>query len=291
MPGRGAARPSRRLEALKAQGTLHPRPQDVTDPLFRESPFFDAHDIVQVKYQMLRRVRLEARRVSEAAADFGFSRPSFYTARAAFERGGVPGLLPQKRGPRQPHKLTDEVLATLATVRTEEGTVPRTTALAALVNDRFGITVHPRSIERSLLRYIQRQEKNAASRILGLERFARLRNALRNAPVADDRIARGGDRSSWHRPGRPVANRPRRMAARPQDQCGRLTARAPQRRRRPARSSPRAVGPGRAWTVDGRDATGAVRRGGSTDRQSGPVGAHPAGASSRVTPGDSDDAE
>jgi len=159
MPGRGAARPSRRLEALKAQGTLHPRPQDVTDSLFRESPFFDAHDLVQVKYEMLRRVRLEARRVSEAAADFGFSRPSFYTARAAFERGGLPGLLPQKRGPRQPHKLTDEVLATLATVRTEEGSVPRTTALAALVKDRFGITVHPRSIERSLLRYIQRQEK------------------------------------------------------------------------------------------------------------------------------------
>jgi transposase len=159
MPGRGAPRPSRKLEALKAQGTLHPRPQDVTDPLFRESTFFDAHDIVQVKYEMLRRVRLDARRVSEAAADFGFSRPSFYTARAAFERGGLPGLLPQKRGPRQPHKLTEDVLAALATVRTEDGTVPRTTALAAILAERFGIIAHPRSIERSLLRYIQRQEK------------------------------------------------------------------------------------------------------------------------------------
>lgn len=159
MAGRGAPRPSKKLDALKAQGTLHPRPQDVTDPLFRESPFFDAHDIVQVKYEMLRRVRLEAQRVSDAAADFGFSRPSFYTARAAFQRGGMPGLLPLKRGPRQPHKLTDDVLVVLATLRTTDGTVPRTTALAALVKDRFGITAHPRSIERSLLRYIQRQEK------------------------------------------------------------------------------------------------------------------------------------
>ncbi len=35
------------------------------------------YDVVQVKYEMLRRVRLDARRVSDAAADFGFSRPSF----------------------------------------------------------------------------------------------------------------------------------------------------------------------------------------------------------------------
>ncbi len=159
MAGRGAPRPSRKVEALQAQGTLHPRPQDVTDPLFRESTFFDPHDIVQVKYEMLRRVRLDARRVSDAAADFGFSRPSFYAARAAFQRGGVPGLLPQKRGPRRPHKLTDEVLTVLATARTADGTVPRTAALAALLQERFGITAHPRSIERSLLRFIERQEK------------------------------------------------------------------------------------------------------------------------------------
>jgi hypothetical protein len=163
MARRGAPR-SPKLDALKAAGTLHPRPQDVTDSLFRESPFFDPHDMVQVKYEMLRRVRLEARRVSEAAADFGFSRPSFYAARAAFQRGGLPGLLPQKRGPRQPHKLTDDVLAVIATARTDEGMVPRTTALAALLKDRFGITAHPRSIERSVLRYLHRQEKKRRER-------------------------------------------------------------------------------------------------------------------------------
>jgi transposase len=112
-----------------------------------------------VKYEMLRRVRLEARRVSDAAADFGFSRPSFYAAKAAFQRAGLPGLLPQKRGPRQPHKLTDEVLAVLARVRTDGGSVPRTTALASILKDRFGITADPRSIGRSLLRYSKRQEK------------------------------------------------------------------------------------------------------------------------------------
>ena len=159
MANRRGSSPSRKLEALKAEGALHPRPQDVTDPLFRESPFFDARDLVQVKYEMLRRVRLDERSVSEAAADFGFSRPSFYTARAAFQRAGLPGLLPQKRGPRQAHKLTDEVLASLTTLRTEDGSVPRATVLATMLRDRFGITAHPRSIERSLARYIERQEK------------------------------------------------------------------------------------------------------------------------------------
>src|SRR5437879_6547826 len=134
MPGR-APRHSRKLTTLKAHGALHPRPQDVTDPLFQESTFFDAHDLVQVKYEMLRRVRLEARPVSEAAAAFGFSRPSFYAARAAFQRAGLPGLLPQKRGPRHPHKLTDEILAVLATARTDDSSA-RTTALASIVKDR-----------------------------------------------------------------------------------------------------------------------------------------------------------
>jgi Winged helix-turn helix len=159
MPARRSARSSRKREALQAHGALHPRPQDVTDPLFHESAFFDAYDVVQVKYEMLRRVRIDERQVSETAAAFGFSRPSFYAARTAFQHAGLPGLLPRKRGPRQAHKLTDEILAVLTTVRAEDGSVPRTTVLADLVKDRFGITAHPRSIERSLLRYRQRPEK------------------------------------------------------------------------------------------------------------------------------------
>lgn len=159
MPGRRSARSNRKLEALQAHGAVHPRPQDVTDPLFHENAFFDARDIVQVKYEMLRRVRIDDRRVSETAIAFGFSRPSFYAARAAFQREGLAGLLPRKRGPRQAHKLTDDVLAVLATARTKDGAAPPTAALVKMLDDQFGITAHPRSIERSLLRYSQQQEK------------------------------------------------------------------------------------------------------------------------------------
>lgn len=154
-----SARVPHRQHALKARGALHSHPQDVTEPLFRDSAFFDPHDVVQVKYEMLRRVRAETSSVSDAAADFGFSRPAYYQAHAAFTREGLPGLLPRKRGPKQPHKLTDAVLAVLTATRTDDRRVLPATALAAVLKARFGIVAHPRSIERSVRRYRAAQEK------------------------------------------------------------------------------------------------------------------------------------
>jgi transposase len=155
-----SARPSqRRQQALEAEGALHPHPEAVTDALFHGSAFFDPHDLVQVKYEMLRRVRVEAATVSATVAAFGFSRPVFYQAQKAFEGGGLPGLLPRKRGPRGPHKLTDEVVSMLDTYRREDGSVPSTRELARHLEREYGITAHPRSIERSLARYRGGREK------------------------------------------------------------------------------------------------------------------------------------
>jgi len=101
---------------------------------------------------MLRRVQAEGQSVTEASANFGFSRPSFYQALSAFEQAGLAGLVPHKRGPKQAHKLTDEVLTFIGEQRQKEPSV-RLPDLVKLVQDRFGIRVHPRSIERSLLRH------------------------------------------------------------------------------------------------------------------------------------------
>jgi len=106
---------------------------------------------VQVKYEMLRRVQSEGQAVSQSAAHFGFSRPSFYQAQDAFQHGGLPALMPQKRGPKKAHKLTAEVLAFVRQARQENPSL-RPAALASLVTDKYGITVHPRSIERALTR-------------------------------------------------------------------------------------------------------------------------------------------
>jgi len=91
-----------KTDALRQQGCLHPRPEKVTDELFATSEFFDARDLVQVKYEMLRRVRVDGRPVSDSAARCGLSRPSYYQAQEAFERGGLPALLPKKPGPGVP---------------------------------------------------------------------------------------------------------------------------------------------------------------------------------------------
>jgi len=139
-------------EALRQQGTLNPRPGEVIDKLFAEDSFFDPRDLVQVKYEMLRRVQSEHQSVSEAAAAFGFSRPSFYQAQSAFEQDGLAGLVPHKRGPKRAHKLTEEVLTFIIETRQQDRSV-RPGDMARLIHHRFGTTVHPRSIERALLRH------------------------------------------------------------------------------------------------------------------------------------------
>jgi len=146
-------RPNRdpKSRALQQEGSLHPHPEQVTDELFLTHEFFDPRDLVQVKYEMLRRVQSEGQAVSQSAARFGFSRPSFYQAQATFQQGGLPALMPQKRGPKKAHKLTAEVLAFVRQAQQQDSSL-RPAALASLVQQRYGITVHPRSLERALTR-------------------------------------------------------------------------------------------------------------------------------------------
>src|SRR6266516_1516716 len=146
------ANPDAKLQMLQQQGTLNPRPKDVSDELFVQDGFFDPRDLVQVKYEMLRRVQADGKSVTDAAANFGFSRPSFYQALSAFEQDGLAGLVPHKRGPKQAHKLTNEVMEFITDTRQKRPEL-RITELVRLIQERFGITVHPRSIQRSLLRH------------------------------------------------------------------------------------------------------------------------------------------
>jgi len=159
MASRPSRRSTQRQQALSALGAAHPHPDAVSDPLFRDSAFFDPGDLVQVKYEMLRSVQLEGRRVVQAAQAFGLSRPVFYVTQAMFSREGLPGLLPRKRGPKRPHKLKDEALAVLARAVREEARMLSGEELAVLLAQRCGVQAHPRSILRRLLPYLKRQEK------------------------------------------------------------------------------------------------------------------------------------
>ena len=147
--------PKTKRQTLRRHGTLNPHPETVAYPLFHSSDFFDPADLVQVKYEMLRQVHVDQHSVSESANAFGFSRPSFYQAQAALQKDGLFGLIPHKRGPQGGHKLTIEVMEFVAEQRTTD---PSLTAqqLAESVRKRFQVQVHPRSIQRQLLRQKKR---------------------------------------------------------------------------------------------------------------------------------------
>jgi transposase len=138
-----------KLKALRQSHALHPHPDQVRDPLFTSgSPFFDPRDLVQVKYELLRRVRVDGDSVAHATSLFALSRPTFYAAQAAWERSGLLGLVPEPTGPRQAHKLTAEILALLRPL----ADTMSSTQLAKWLRDERHLIVHPRSIERALAR-------------------------------------------------------------------------------------------------------------------------------------------
>ena len=143
--------------SLRRYHALHPRPQRVRDPAFTsDNPFFDPRDLVQVKYELLRRVWEDGHPVKQAAATFGFSRPSFYHAQTQFQQEGLPGLMPQRPGPKRRHKLSESVVDLLEAVLAEDPAV-NSTQLAKLLEEQLSLRVHPRSIERALARRRQKR--------------------------------------------------------------------------------------------------------------------------------------
>jgi len=140
-----------KLSALQDNGTLHPHPAAVTAALFQNSDFFDPADLVQVKYEMLRRVLVDHDPVSQSAEEFGFSRPVFYQAQSNFLSAGLAGLVPRKRGPRQAHKLTPAVLDFLRQSQLEQPALDAA-QLAQSIHTRFGVLMHPRTVDRGLRR-------------------------------------------------------------------------------------------------------------------------------------------
>lgn len=138
-----------KTDALIEEGTFNPNPEKVGDPKFRDSEFFDPHDAVQVRYEMLRRVSIDNVSVTVASDEYGVSRPTYYQARTSFDAAGIAGLVPKKPGPRGPHKIDDEVLAFLQ-VQLAPGEPVRARELAKLVRRELDIELHPRTIERVL---------------------------------------------------------------------------------------------------------------------------------------------
>jgi transposase len=142
-------KPDQKTMELKRTGTLNPHPASVSDAPFKENPFFDPKDLLQVRYEMLRRHTVDGVSIVDVATRFGVSRPTVYQAQAAFQQAGLGGLLPQRRGPKEGHKLSSEVIEYVRSLRAAD---PDLTTIACLqaVQQKFKITVHRRSLERAM---------------------------------------------------------------------------------------------------------------------------------------------
>ena len=149
-----------KLISLRKTATLNTRADKVRHPLFAGDGFFDARDLLQVKYETVRAVRVDGCSIVQASRAFGLSRPTVYGIRNSFEKAGLAGLLPHRRGPRQAHKLTEEVVQYIEREQEADSGL-KTTDLVARVKKRFGVQVHSRSLERALAR---RQKKGHQGR-------------------------------------------------------------------------------------------------------------------------------
>jgi len=149
-----------KVSALRRAGALHPHPDRIHDQAFLHDPFFDPRDRVQVKYEMVRRHRVEGRPVTEVAAAFSVSRQAYYEAATAFEADGLPGLLPKRPGPKRAHKCTEEILD-FAEQWSGAGEDADVTAVIAR---RFHTTIHPRSLERALTRRKKKRVESTRAR-------------------------------------------------------------------------------------------------------------------------------
>lgn len=146
-----AKRRDSKSAALAQDGVLNPYPEAIRDALFTGNPFFDPKDLVQVRYEMVRRHQADGVAISEVAAVFGVSRPTFYKASAALETAGLAGLLPSRRGPKGGHKISAEVIGFVADLKAASPELTTPECLDA-IEERFSVRVHRRSLERALAR-------------------------------------------------------------------------------------------------------------------------------------------
>ena len=89
-----------KAERLKLQGALNRHPQQVRAPWFQADRFFDARDLVQVKYEMLRQVRIEGARRPMPPRSLAFPVQHFIKPKRR-SPSGARRLAAQQRGPRR----------------------------------------------------------------------------------------------------------------------------------------------------------------------------------------------
>jgi transposase len=137
-------------DVLRRMGCLNRYAERVKSPLFKGHDFFNPYDKLQVRYEMLRAVKVDGMSITQAAEEFGYSRETYYTVEENFRLEGTVGLMDTQQGRRQPEKLVDEVVAFIVTERRKNPRKNSGKVLANKVKDLFKIDLHRRTIYKAL---------------------------------------------------------------------------------------------------------------------------------------------
>ena len=143
-------KPTDKLQSLRQAGLLHPEPERVQDPLFLELPtFFDPHDQLQVRYELLRAHLVDSQAVIRICQRYGISRQTFYNVQERFLSEGSAGLLAKKPGPRGPSKLTAEVRRFVEQQLQDDAQLSAR-ALRIQLQEHYELEFHLRTLEKLL---------------------------------------------------------------------------------------------------------------------------------------------
>lgn len=143
-----------KIDVLKKNGTYNSRYDRVVADVFRTGIFFDAHDLLQVKYEMLRAVETEGLTVTQAAQSYGFSRQGFYDVKAAFDKYGFQGLLPSKTGPKGANKFNTDCQLFVDNYISEHESYKLKDITSALLTEK-GVQVSTQTISSYLLKKVK----------------------------------------------------------------------------------------------------------------------------------------
>ena len=140
-----------KTDALQKMGALNKNPKKVKYHLFKSGGlFFDPQDKLQVKYEMIRAVKVDGLPIKDVVQEFGYSRETYYTVLKDFELEGCIGLLDQVQGRRQPEKLQTEIVEFIISERYKNQKENSGYRIAEKIKERFHISIHPRTVYKVL---------------------------------------------------------------------------------------------------------------------------------------------
>lgn len=141
-----------KIKFLKKEGLLNQKPDRISHSLFKIHDFFDPLDLLQVRYEMLRSVKVDGYPVAKVCRTFGFSREYYYKLWRMFLERGFVGLLGAPQGRRPLIALNQELVNFIIHKKLENPKLPSKKICKQIINI-YHIECSTRTVERIIEKF------------------------------------------------------------------------------------------------------------------------------------------